>query len=271
MIKGRDVIDRLIEASRILASAKRQESAVEKHNSLNPQGSDQMLDIGILWCTFFQSRGIFHWPWRDLPDAYRPPSFFLSMMRAAGHHLEFEHCDEHIPSSRLYPALGTIPLQDRVHLLYVMTHGKFSSSGYEACLYTSNWVIGNAALGNAKLVVAVFDTCELIKGSNWASQWQLANLGTHIRLLLGADGSLAIDRGSALRGRAFAENLLHGKTFADAWIQAVHHTTNSQYKKAVAIGIGDSVADAENVLDTASLTSLPPPRSGTQPYFRERY
>ena len=67
--------------------------------------------------------------------------------------------------------------------------------------------------------------------------WGGATLGTSLRLLLGFDGPANIDPDMAKRGKAFAENLIQQKTFADAWIQAVNST--SQSNKPVAIGIGN--------------------------------
>jgi hypothetical protein len=287
MVKGIEIINRFIEGQRrfqeyrrriqeqhrlaqerrCLETRREQDEACENPGPLMPQMNGQCLDIGVLWCTRFDWR----FPWiSNLYDAYRPPSLFLSKMRAAGHRLEFEYCDEYI-EPQLVPAPGAVPLHDTVHLLYVMTHGNFSAQGYEALLKASDWKVYNAALGNAKLVVAVFDTCELINGPNWLPRWQQANLGPHIRLLLGCDGNLDINQGAAIRGKAFAENLVDDKkTFADAWLQAVDQNVFSQGKKAIAIGIGDSDADADNVLNTASLALLPPPRSGPQAFFKMR-
>jgi hypothetical protein len=69
-----------------------------------------------------------------------------------------------------------------------------------------------------------------------------------------------------LRGRAFAENLLKGQTFVDAWFAAVSATT-PLYNKAIAIGIGETPGDASSVLRTASLAAMPGPRTGAQVYL----
>jgi hypothetical protein len=84
--------------------------------------------------------------------------------------------------------------------------------------------------------------------------------------MLGFDNLAAADRGTALRGKAFAENLLKGQTFVDAWFAAVSATT-PVYNKAVAIGIGETPGDAMRVLQTASLAAMPGPRTGLQVYL----
>jgi hypothetical protein len=191
-------------------------------------------------------------------------------MGQAGHAVRCLACDEEL---RLSDVDGTQrTLQDNVDILYVTSHGRFMPGGYQALFHGADWMPLNTGIGKARLVVAVFDTCFLIDGSrNWQALWSSANLGPSLRLLLGFDGLAAMDRPAALRGMAFAENILNGKTFADAWIQAVHSTTTSQYSKAVAIGIGDSLADAQSVLNTAGSGFLPPPRKGIQPFFMEKF
>jgi len=90
--------------------------------------------------------------------------------------------------------------------------------------------------------------------------------------MLGFDGPVVIDRASALRGKAFAENLINGSTFAESWLEAVRQTcSNSKHRKAVAIGIGDTRTDAEAVLDTADLASIPAARGAGSPFFMHRY
>jgi hypothetical protein len=234
---------------------------------LTPSG----VDIGTLWCTFFKRPGLFsRFAIRELRHAYRAPSLFASKMRDAGHNVLSLVCDEELRLSDLDGSNRTI--QDDVDILFITSHGQFLSGGYQTLLHKTNWLPSNTGIGHSKLAVAVFDTCFLIDGSqNWRTLWSKASLGPTLRLLLGFDGLAAIDRPSALRGRAFAENLLNGKPFAESWIQAVHSTTTSQYNRAVAIAIGDTKMDALNVLNTASLSSIPGPRKSGQLFLEEKY
>jgi hypothetical protein len=101
---------------------------------------------------------------------------------------------------------------------------------------------------------------------NWQAIWGAANPSPTLRLMLGFDNLAGADRGTALRGKAFAENLLKGQTFVDAWFAAVTATT-PVYNKAVAIGIGETPVDAMSVLQTASLAAMPGPRTGSQVHF----
>lgn len=230
------------------------------------------LSIGVLWCTYFQSRGFLKTP-LYLRDAYRPPSLFASKMRDAGHNVEFLVCDEMLG---LADFNGTKqPLQDRAQILYLMTHGHFMGTGYDVYLHSTNWSPGVTGIGQSKLAVAIFDTCELIDSKrlvHWQSIWSGARLGLQLRVLLGFDGPAVIDQTSALRASAFAENLVNGSTFADSWIAAVAKTCgHSQYRNAVAIGIGDTLTDAQAALDSASLASMPSARQGGSVCFKERY
>jgi hypothetical protein len=228
------------------------------------------LTIGVAWCTFFK-RSI--WKRRgDLRDAYRAPGLFATKMQAAGHEIDFVVCDEPLEVADFDGTRRR--LQDRIDLLYLLSHGAFSAGGYEALLHLADWAPGATGIGQSRLKVIVFDTCELIETAaipNWQPIWGRAKLGTSMRLLLGFDGTAALDRKSAERGKAFAENLLAGSTFADAWITAVSRHVRSKYRRAVAIGVGDTVADAQSVLNTASLAAMPAARAGTALHFKERY
>jgi hypothetical protein len=228
------------------------------------------LTIGVAWCTFFK-RSFWKQP-GDLRDAYRAPSLFASKMQAAGHGVEFVVCDEPLEVADFDGTRRR--LQDHVDLLYLSSHGTFSAVGYDALLYLTDWAPRATGIGQARLRVVVFDTCELIKTAtnpNWQAVWGAANLGTSLRLMLGFDGTAALDRKSAERGRTFAENLLKGSTFADAWITAVSRHIRSQYRRAVAIGVGDTMTEAQTALNTASLAAMPAARAGTAVKFKERY
>jgi hypothetical protein len=163
-------------------------------------------------------------------------------------------------------------VQDGVNILYVMTHGNFDSQGYKAELSASQWLpaVTGIGIGTAsKLSVAIFDTCHLIDSTqNWEAKWA-RNLGNGLRLLLGFEGSVAIDQGSARRGNAFAKELLDGKTFAEAWLLAAHNSIDydPEYKLAVAIGIGDTLQDAQAILGSASLANMPGARNGPNTFL----
>jgi hypothetical protein len=221
--------------------------------------------IGVLWCSWFAG----NWwsrPWR-LRYAYRPPSLFASKMRGAGYDIEVMSCDEKVELAHLDGTKSFI--QDDVEILYVMTHGDFQSGGYHAELNSSKWFPATSGLGSSsssRLSVVIFDTCNLLDTSqSWQAKWA-QNLGKSVRLILGFEGNVAIDQGSALRGYAFACELVdNNRTFAEAWLLAAQnsmtHLTSS--KKAVAFGVGNSSSDAKAVLNTATLSNMPPARSSS--------
>jgi hypothetical protein len=258
------IISKLIKDGQVITDQRDE----KRQGTLRSQKAEQEFDIGVLWCTFFK-----RWLSPTLEDAYRSPSLFASKMRDNGHPVQFLMCDEKLQVSDLNGETRT--LQDTVNLCYIMTHGEFKSGGYEAQLNEINWAPGGTGLAQSqqsKLVVAVFDTCNLIDTKsikNWQSVWSKAKVGPSLRLLLGFNGPAVIGRGAAKRGEAFARNLLDGMTFVNAWIRAVHDNNpdRSQYVNAVAIGIGDSSADAQSVLDSATVNKVPAARKGTQLFF----
>jgi Family of unknown function (DUF6345) len=225
------------------------------------------LVVGAAWCAFFTRPGVLSPLWyRGLKHAYRGPTLFIARMRDAGYPVEFLSCDEELTLNDFNGA--TRRLQESADIFYLTTHGVYAA-GYSALLHKNDWRPNASDIGRAKPVVAVFDTCFLIDSTTtWEPHWAV-NLGPSLRLLLGFDNLAAIDRGSALRGRAFAENLLAGDTFADAWLKAVRSTT-VRYNKAIAIAIGDDVADARSVLSSAKLTHMPGPRTSAIPAFALR-
>ncbi len=231
-----------------------------------------MLSVGVLWCTYFDRSGNEKRRWR-LSEAYRPACLFAGVMQKAGHGVQLLVCDEELTTSDLDGKKAT--LHDDVEFLYVTTHGTFTQSGFEIFLNTSNWIV--KSLGQKNLSVAVFDTCWLIDRTQaWKQIWAGSGIGSKLRLLLGFEGQTVIDRGLALRGKGFAENLTaNGNTFADAWINAVRANAVTPYAKqntkAVAIGIGKDVADAKLMLDTMSLANMHGVRAAGAPEFLERY
>jgi hypothetical protein len=231
----------------------------------------KMVKVGAVWCGFYKRPGFLSGlKYRALPHANRGPSLFLHTMRDAGHEIDLLSCDESLELTDFSTAqtrYGSQRIHESADIFYLMTHGLFDANGYRACLCDKDWWPSATGLGNGNTVVAVFDTCFLIDSAlKWQAIWGAASLGPTLRLMLGFDNLAGADRGTALRGRAFAENLLKGQTFVDAWFAAVSATT-PLYNKAIAIGIGETPGDASSVLRTASLAAMPGPRTGAQVYL----
>jgi hypothetical protein len=225
------------------------------------------MQIAAAWCVFFKRNVVLSaLRYRALRHAYRAPSTFVSKMREAQHEVRTLFCDEDLTLNEFQ----SVRIHETADIFYLTTHGIFSAGGYRACLHATDWAPQATGIGGQQTVVAVFDTCFLIDSTaNWSGIWAKATFGPALRLMLGFDNLAGLDRGNALRGRAFAENLLNGHTFVDAWFQAVKNTT-PVYNKAIAIALGDNQADAVNILNTASLAAMPGPRSPGHPWFELR-
>jgi len=251
----------------INSASERRETELS-HSAPTTSPAAKILTLGILWCGEFSRPG---WNARLFsPNRryfYHAPSLFLETMRDSGHDLTYLRFDEDL-------TLGDLDgprrkLLEKADILYLSSHGSFGGNGYSAMLHNSDWPIDVTRIGIQNPIIAVFDTCHLISSSvNWRSLWAKA-VGPSIRLLLGFEGRAAIDRGSAMRGRAFAEHLLNGQTFVDAWLQAVKSTAASSFNKAIAIGVGDNQADAKAML-SATINNFPNPRSSQIPVFEVR-
>lgn len=229
------------------------------------------MNIGAVWCGFYNRPGVLSGlKYRALPHANRGPSLFLHTMRDAGHQVGLLSCDESLELTDFSLAqarYGSEKIHESAEIFYLMTHGLFDGKGYRACLCDKDWWPSVTGFGGGNTVVTVFDTCFLIDSSlSWQAIWASANPNLTLRLMLGFDNLAAADRATALRGKAFAENLLKGQTFVDAWFAAVSATT-PVYNKAIAIGIGDTPGDAMHMLQTASLAAMPGPRTGSQVYL----
>jgi hypothetical protein len=209
----------------------------------------------------------------SLDAAYRPSNLFVAKMVAQGHSLQFLTCDEQLTTAVLHS-----PVLQQARLLYFATHGIFdNATGYRFVLHQSDWALSTSGFPGQNLVVGVFDTCHLIDPSaNWRNLWSGIALPPSLRIILGWDGPAPMDVGTTIRGGAFAEELLQGRPFADAWRLAVERTLPPQAKywkqnrgigSPIAIGLGDTQHDADSVLQQASLHFMPPPRLGYGVYF----
>ncbi len=224
---------------------------------------DALKTVGALWCGLFDHPGRFaHIRVPDLRFAYRGPSLFLSIIRQRGSQIAFLIADEDMSDAcfPLPPKAG-----QEAALVYLCTHGKCPASGYEAYLNRGTWKPGKTRFNKELPIVMVLDTCNLIEGAHgWETGWANALRGGSVRLLLGFMGLTSIDPGSSLRGKAFAENLVSQKkmSYADAWIDAVRTQAVTENRHAIAIGVGDSPADAEEMLHLTldGTSSIPRPK-----------
>ena len=169
-------------------------------------------------------------------------------------------------------------IQD-IAIFYICTHGRVHKSQYEAALHDRFWQPSPSDFGTHGPKVLVLDTCH---GADitppFQKFWEAALLGTSVRLLLACQGTVATDIVSTERGYAFADNLAQRDTsIADAWLRAVRSTSSTGASHPVAIGSGDSPAEANSMLSLTfhqlrSDTTRPAALSATGPvYLADRH
>jgi Family of unknown function (DUF6345) len=221
-------------------------------------GRVNQLGVGAIWCTFFRRPGAFSWIFnRALENAYRSPTYFLSVLRDAGTRIEVLRCDEAATADELNGTSRKI--DEGLDLIYVATHGKFTSEGYKVLFTEHDWFPSSSLSAR----VGVFDTCELIKSPGDPHEWTHEGLDRNVRIILGFDGPATMAQGIR-RGEAFAKLLVEGSPICLAWLEAVEETSPHVYDKAIAVSLGDDESDARDVFDTATLHDLPPPRANNE-------
>jgi hypothetical protein len=177
----------------------------------------------------------------------------------AGHHVKFMRFDEGLRAQDLDGTNAHVT--DAIDFLYLSTHGECRRSQYQAILRDANWRPCESGFGGAGPSIAVFDTCDLVSltDADWWKPWA-ASVGPSLRLLLGFGSPATIEQVSTKRGRAFAEEIVSGAPIGPAWIRAVHETGYVGLDVGVAIGFGDSTADANWALRNLTLNDLPAKR-----------
>jgi hypothetical protein len=221
------------------------------------------LRVGVGWSTHFARTGAARLQYRRLRYAYRAPSYFLDGMAAQKSTIDFALFDEDLDASGL---TGTQSLAAGVDLLYVASHGVLSPSGYNLALHAADWPLLTSSFGDPGPAVVVFDTCDLVdtRRATWMDDWRDAGVGRALRLILGFSSPATVSQQASLRGMAFASGL-GTLTISDAWLNAVQTTRYVGTDKPVALAFGDDDADAQSVLDTATIGSIPGPRSSAVP------
>jgi hypothetical protein len=196
--------------------------------------------------------------------AYRAPAFFAEAMIADGATIKFLRFDEALTAPDLDGTSAR--LAESVDFFYCASHGEYKTSSYSLILHNADWKPSAKGLGTNRLVVAVFDTCDLLdlKDPKWPNPW-IASSGPHLRLLLGFASPATVATDSTARGKAFANKIISGDPIGPAWLEAVHSTAYAGADLGVAIGFGDTTADADWALHDMKLADLPRPRKSSPP------
>lgn len=225
-----------------------------------PGGFDCSIAVG--WVTYFERSGIARWRHPRLRYAYRAPAHFVERMVTRGARLASLSFDEHLDAEVLN---ARAPDAD---LLYLVTHGGQGSAGYQTALTNGDWRLAGSHLGQKGPTVAVFDTCDLVDRSSrtWRDFWSSGTVGRRLRLVLGFSSQATVSPLTSRRGDAFAQLILAGRPFAEAWLSAATGTIWPALDHPIVIALGDDEDDARKVARTASLHDLPEPRTTDRPH-----
>jgi hypothetical protein len=228
------------------------------------------LRVGSGWCTSFNRPWAKKWQYRRLRFAYRAPSFFLSEMATNGLEVSYLQFDEDLDATAVVPGGPRVTPSEwtnRVDILWITPHGEFQAHGYQLDLHSVDVPLDNVNLGyGSGPVVVVLDTCWAVNlaAKGWKQLWSQA-VGPNLRLVLGFCTPATVCETTSERGRAFAKRVLGGDRLAKAWLDVATNTSYKGTDRAVAIAFGDSQQDAQQVLNSATLWTLPGPRSGGIP------
>ncbi len=218
------------------------------------------VSLGLAWTTHYPGP----WAWfRNLDAAYRGPTLFCHRLLLTGSTVNFVSCDEKVDAPLLDGVLGD---QEAPVAFYLAGHGSFGSTGPETILDHDRWSVIAKPVGCSMIVM---ETCSLVDTRvQWERAFASASFGTELRVILGFDGAVALSRGTALRGFAFADLLTQGMPIVEAWQRAVAQTSSSSFPDhPVALVLGDDESDAYAFASNATVNDIPKPRLTTTPYL----
>jgi hypothetical protein len=216
------------------------------------------LRVTIGWCSEFHPRITVP----PLVHASRPPALFmhrLGLYVSAGQRESAVSVitDENLGlRTATRDAIATIAASD---IVYLTSHGGIRRGEYRFRMRDGEWPVVQD-MGTPGPAVIVFDTCELVKRHGTFNQAGWLAPGRRCpAIVLGFVGPVSAGYVSTGRGRAFAELLALGQTFAHAWAGAVMGTRASRRDLPIAVAFGTTEAEAKRVLETASLANMPVP------------
>jgi len=234
----------------------------------------ELSKIAIAYSGYFQRRFSKSFFPPALECARRAPALFAGRLLKENAPLAAISADEWLT---MPPSIFTA-IQD-IAIFYVCTHGRIQQSQYQAALHDRYWQPSPADFGANGPKVLVLDTCHgADRTPPFRNFWGTALQGTSVRLLLACEGPIVIDTPSTERGYAFADNIVQENTsIADAWLRAVRSTSSTGTSRPVAIGLGDTAAEATTMLsltfhDLRSAAKRPSPLSPRVPVqFADRH
>lgn len=215
------------------------------------------MDVTIGWCSEFEPVPRINRLFR----ASRPPALFQyhlgRYLAAIGEPLTGRVIlDEDLGMGSLSQAAGAaIGAAD---IVFLCSHGRMDGTTYRLRLRRGEWAPTDSPQPTGPAVL-VLDTCNVVRNgvkpqrSAWsqAGHWSPA-------IVLGFVGPATSGYSESMRGRALAEHLAAGDTYATAWFKAIQVTQPRRYRdSAIAMAFGSTEAQAQACLKGASLANPP--------------
>jgi Family of unknown function (DUF6345) len=215
------------------------------------------VDVTIGWCSEFVPR----WKAGRLLRASRPPALFQyhlgRFLQPTGISLTGRAIlDEDLGVDVLSPETEAAIAGS--FIVFLSSHGRMDGTTYRLRLRRGEWTPTQAAPQDGPSVL-VLDTCNVVEsGTNPENTaWKMAGQCSPA-IVLGFIGAATDGYSASMRGRAFAEHLAVGRTYADAWFRAIEDTQPKRHRDvAIAIAFGPDQTQAQSTLDTASLATPP--------------
>jgi hypothetical protein len=215
------------------------------------------MDVTVGWCSEFEPG----WRVGHLLRASRPPALFQyhfgRYLAAAGVPLTGRAIlDEDLGDGGLSrDAAAAIATSD---IVFLASHGRMDGLTYRFRLRRGEWTPANSPPPNGPSVL-VLDTCNVasLGAMPGESSWVQPGCPSPA-IVLGFVGPATDGYSESMRGRAFAEHLSAGCTYAAAWFRAVQDTQPRRRRDcAIAIAFGPTEAQARAHLQTVSLANRP--------------
>ena len=191
----------------------------------------------------------------DLGGVFAICNEFGKVLRRARHTQEFYYddtlCEERDLRAREFKGQD-YSVADNVDLFLIVTHGGHDDDDInlafdtkKACwnAYSKDWI-----LGDKKLKWLMMYSCSTIDKKNYESCW---NIFHNLHEICGAYGPMWFAPSTAESGENVAENLIDGKTVADAWLEGVSDWAHNNRPIVVAAD------DGEGTLNTLDRDHLP--------------
>ncbi|MGI0031457.1 MAG: DUF6345 domain-containing protein [Nitrososphaeraceae archaeon] len=174
----------------------------------------------------------------DRPGAVVICDKFDKVLRKARHMRDFYYLDDTCEEKdiRATEFNGTDnSVVDNVDLFFISTHGGHDDEYMELCFDNKNtdWTASSKywKLGDRRLKWLMMNACSTIEKKNYYKCW---NVFSNLHEICGAYGKMVRAPSTVEIGEDIAENLIDGKTVADAWLNGVSDWAHNNHPIVVA-------------------------------------